>query len=256
MFKKTIASLMMLAMVITFSNQANAQEESKDYNMWQSMMFTPDYTKLKTLGINMRKHNETYHKEGPYKATVYNISTGPNSGKMIWQMGSMMLKHNDSRPGADGHDADWRDNVMPYIKEVHTTEYWSQDDEKSNVGMLTGPEVKYPILFIRYFEISDDHDYTMNNHFKQISETVKSLEGENPWGLYYNAFLQGDLGRHVATVNFMKTWSEMDEDRNFKEAFEKLHGEKSWETFQDTRDDTFTNRWDEIWVYNKNLSGD
>jgi len=167
----------------------------------------------------------------------------------------MMLKHNDARPGANGHDADWRDNVMPYIKEVHTVEYWSQDDKKSNTSML-GPENRYPILYIRYFEISDDHDYTMNNHFKQISETVKSLEGENPWGLYYNAFLQGDLGRHVATVSFMKTWAEMDEDVKFKEAFEKLHGEKSWDTFLDTRDDTFTNRWDEIWVYNKNLSGD
>ncbi|WP_323789445.1 hypothetical protein [Psychroserpens sp.] len=255
MLKKSIASLMMLAMVFTFSNPVNAQDESEDYNMWENMMFTADYTQLKTFSANMRKHNETYHKEGPYKATVYNISSGPNAGKMIWQMGSMMLRHNDSRPGANGHDADWRDNVMPYIKEIHTIEYWSQDDKKSNTSML-GPDNLYPLMYIRYFEISDDHDYTMNQVFEQVSKTVKSLDGENPWGLYYNMFLQGDLGRHVATVGFMKNWAEMDEDRNFKAAYEKLYGENSWETFLDTLDDTFSNRWDEIWEYNKHLSGD
>lgn len=254
MLKKTFASLMMLALVFTFSTAVNAQE-SEDYNMWQNMMFTPDYTQLKTLGENMRKHNETYHSEGPYKATVYNITTGPNAGKMIWQMGSMMLKHNDGRPGENGHDADWRDNIMPYIKKIHTIEYWSQDDKKSNTSML-GPDNMYPLMYIRYFEIAEDHDYTMNQVFEQISKTVKSMEGENPWGLYYNGFLQGDLGRHVATVGFMKNWAEMDEDRNFKEAYEKLYGENSWDSFLDTLDDTFSNRWDEIWVYNKNLSGD
>lgn len=251
-----MASFLMLAMVFTYSNTISAQE-SEDYNMWQSIMFTPDNTKLKTLGTNMRKHNQTYHREDPYNAMVYNITTGPNAGKMIWQMGSMMFKHNDGRPAADGHDDDWRDNVMPYIKKIHTIEYWSQDDEKSNVSMLAGPEVKYPILFIRYFEIEEDHCYTMNNHFKQVSETIKSLEGDNPWGLYYNDFLQGDLGRHAATVGFYKNWAEFDEDGpSFKDAYEKLFGENSWDTFVKTRDDTFSNRWDEIWVYNKNLSGD
>lgn len=245
---------MMLAMVFMFSTSINAQE-SEDYNMWENMMFTPDYTQLKTLSENMRKHNEKYHSEGPYKATVYNISSGPNAGKMIWQMGSMMLKHNDNRPGANGHDEDWRDNVMPYIKKIHTIEYWSQDDEKSNTSML-GPDNLYPIMYIRYFEVSDDHDFSMDNHFKQVSETIKSMQGDNPWGLYYNAFRQGDLGRHVATVGFMKKWAEMDEDRKFKAAHAKLYGEDSWDAFTETAAKTFTNSWDEIWEYNKYLSGD
>lgn len=242
-------------MVFAFSNPVNAQEESEDYSMWENMMITADYTQLKTFGENMRKHNETYHKEGPYKATVYNISSGPNAGKMVWQMGSMMLKHNDTRPGANGHDADWRDNVMPYIKEIHTIEYWSQDDKKSNTSML-GPNNLYPIMFIRYFEVSDDHDYLMNGVFKQASETFKSMPGENPWGLYYNNFLQGDLGRHVATVRFYKNWTDLDKGGNFKEAHGKLFGEGEWDNFIDTIDDTFDNQWDEIWTYNKNLSGD
>ncbi|SDS02119.1 hypothetical protein SAMN04515667_1227 [Formosa sp. Hel1_31_208] len=253
MLRKTMASFLMLAMVFTYSYTINAQE-SEDYNMWQNILFTPDNTQLKTLGVNMRKHNQTYHSESPYDATVYNITTGPNAGKMIWQMGSMMFKHNDGRPSTNGHDEDWRDNVMPYIKKIHTIEYWSQDDEKSNTSMLS-PDNIYPIMFVRYFEVSEDYGYLMNNHFKRVSETIKAMDGVNPWGLYYNDFLQGDLGRHVATVGFMKTWAEMDEDRNFKATFEKLFGADQWQMHLDARDDAFTNRWDEIWVYNKSLSG-
>ena len=105
---------------------------------------------------------------------------------------------------------------------------------------------------ILYLNGEDAKEFLQNlitNDIKKVSETIKSMEGENPWGLYYNEFIQGDLGRHVATVSFMKTWAEMDEDRNFRKAFEKLHGENSWDNFMDTMDDTFSNRWDEIWVY-------
>ncbi|NRA91953.1 MAG: hypothetical protein HRU26_04600, partial [Psychroserpens sp.] len=91
---------------------------------------------------------------------------------------------------------------------------------------------------------------------KEISETIKSMDGEHPWGLYYNEFIQGDLGRHIATVNFYKNWADFDEDTNFKAAYEKLYGEGKWQSFIDRAMNTFENRWDEIWVYNKALSGD
>lgn len=255
MFKKVFASVLMLVMVFGVSVTLNAQED-KDYQMWESIMLTPDNTKLKILADNMRKHNEKYHSEDPYKATVYNISSGPNSGKIIWEMGPMMFKHNDTRPSDGGHDDDWRDNVMPYIKKVHTIEYWSKDDKLSNTGSLTDNNSDHPIMFVRYFEINQDHSYTMKSVFKQVSETIKSLPGDNPWGLYYNAFLQGDLGRHVAAVSFYKNWAQFDEDRKFKDAYEKLHGDNTWDSFLDTLDDTFTNRWDEVWIYNKHMSGD
>lgn len=254
MLKKTTASVLMLVMVFTLSMKVNAQE-SENYTMWETIMLTPDYAKLKILQTNMRKHNQTYHKEGPSSATVYNIASGPNSGSIIWQMGPMMFKHNDTRPSEGGHDDDWRDNVMPYIKKMHTIEYWTQDDELSNTSMLTGPVVTHPILFVRFAEVDNDHGYSMRGLFKQISETIKSMPGENPWGVYYNQFLQGDLGRHVATVGFYKNWTEFDADRKFKDAFETLHGANTWQTFLDTLDGTFSNRWDEIWEYNKNMSG-
>lgn len=253
MTKQFFASLLMLAIMFTFSLNVNAQE-SEDYNMWESIMLTPDYTQLKTLQTNMRKHNQTYHKDGIHRAEVYNITSGPNAGNIIWQMGPTMFKHLDTRPSTGGHDEDWRDNIMPYIKKMHTSEYWTQDDKISNVSMLNSDNMR-PILLVRYFEVSDDHGYTMNSFFERVSKTLKSIEGEHPWGLYYNDFLQGDLGRHVATVAFFKNWAELDEDIKFKDAFIKLYSENMWEEHQKTRDDTFTNIWDEFWVYNQQMSG-
>ena len=250
----TIIAIVCLMICPVFTSIA--QEEDDSYVMWESFMLTPDNTKLKTLSENMRKHNETYHNEGAFKTTVFNIISGPNSGKIVWMMGPMQFKHNDSRPTGDGHDNDWRDNVMPYVKKMHSVEYWTQDDKLSNTGMLDGDASKRPLLFVRYFEIEDDA-YSVKDFFTKVSNTIKEMEGENPWGLYYNQFRQGDLGRHIASVGFFKNWTEFDEDDNtFKKTFEKLHGENSWQGFLKMGEATFSNSWDEMWSYNKYLSGD
>ena len=252
MIKKSISFIVMVFIVCGTLMTATAQED-KSYSMWEDIMLTPDNTQLKTLQANMAAHNKKYHKKAPFTSQVYNIVSGPNAGNIIWQMGPMMLKHNDSRPGEGGHDEDWRDKVMPYIKKMHTIEYWRQDDDLTNIKALTeGGD--YPILYIRYFELEDGHEFTMKSVFKQASETAKSLN--LPWGLYYNAFLQGDIGRHVATVNFHKNWASLDNGKNWKEAYEKIYGENTWDDFIDTVNATFSNQWDEIWVYNPMMNGD
>ncbi|MBJ6368087.1 hypothetical protein [Snuella sedimenti] len=256
MIKKLISATIMVSLMFGAIVTVTAQDNSEDYKMWETVMLTPDNSKLKVLGEHMRKHNTAFHKEGAYKATVYNISTGPNAGSIIWEMGPMKFSHNDSRPGKGTHDDDWRDNVMPYIKKVHTIEYWKQDDELSNTSMLDGDSAKYPILFVRYSEIAKGVSISsVKAFYKQISETVKAMEGINPWGVYYNEFRQGDLGRHIATVGFFKEWAEFDEDNDFKETFLKVHGEGTWDAFLDLSDQVLTNSWDEIWVYNAYLSG-
>lgn len=246
---------MMVAIVFGAMLTVNAQDDSSSYQMWESIMLTPDNTKLKVLAENMRKHNQTYHKEGVHKATVYSISTGPNAGKIVWQMGPLTYADLDTRPSVGGHDDDWRDNVMPYIKKMNTVEYWKEDAERSNTSMLDGDNSKYPILFVRFFEVNPGHGYTINRWFSQVKATLQSIDGEYPWGVYINEFQQGDLGRHIAAVNFNKNWAEFDLDIKFVEAFEKIYGENSFNTFVDMRNDTFSNRWDEVWVYDKNMSG-
>ncbi|WP_242132782.1 hypothetical protein [Aestuariivivens marinum] len=257
MIKKSISQCLMVLLIMGASITLKAQDDSKDYVMFESMMMTPDYTKLKILGDNMRAHNAKYHKDGPYKAAVYTISTGPNSGRMVWMMGPTTYTHLDSRPSNNGHDEDWRDNVMPYIKKIHTSEYWKMNGELSNTSMLDGDNSKYPLILVRYGEIDEDHAYSLNSFFEMVSKTVKAMEGENPWGLYYNEFRQGNLGRHVASVSFFKNWAELDDDSvSFKDTFETTIGKNKWRSFIEMGDGVFSNSWDEIWSYSAHMSGE
>jgi hypothetical protein len=252
--KKFNSLLLLVAIVFGTMFTVNAQDDDS-YVMWESIMLTPDNTKLKVLGENMRKHNMTYHKEGTHKAVVYNISSGPNSGNLVWQMGPINYSHLDSRPAAGGHDEDWRDNVMPYIKKMGTIEYWRGDNTLNNTAMMDPNTVSHPILFIRFYEVEPGQGFSINTYFTRMFETIKSLDGENPWGVFYNEFRQGDLGRHIADVSFYKNWTEFDKDVKWIEAFNKVNGANSWQNQLNMEQATFSNSWDEIWVYDKALSG-
>jgi len=257
MIKKFILLLIMVAVALAATPTIKAQESSTKYRMWEDIMITPDNTKLKILGENMRKHNQKYHSSGTYKATVYNISTGPNIGKLIWEMGPLTYSHLDARPSTGGHDEDWRDNIMPYVKKMDSGEYWKEDDKLSNVGMLDADNSKHPLLYIRYLVVRQDKGDNVKHLLSQVSQNIKAMDGENPWGIYYNEFQQGnEIGRHIQTISFLKNWAELDdESNNFKKSFLKTHGEDSWDAFVETWENTFSNRWDEIWEYNATLSG-
>ena len=256
MIKKSISLLMMIALMVGFNHTLKAQEKAVSYEMWESIVLTPDNTKLKLLGDALRKHNQLHHKQAPYKAYVYNIVTGPNVGKLVWEMGPVTFSQLDKRPSGGTHDDDWRDQVLPYVKNMANGEYWRKDDKLSNTGMMSTEGVSHPLLFVRYLEVADNQGHNINRLLKQISETVKAMEGENPWGVYHNEFRQGSkIGRHIATVGFYKNWTEFDKENDFRKVFEKLHGENSWDAFDKSMSDTFSNSWDEIWEYNAKLSG-
>ena len=244
-----------MMVVMVFGTVITVKAQEKAYVMWESITLTPDNTKLKVLETNMRKHNQTYHKEGPYKAYVYHISTGPNIGKIVWEMGPLTYSHLDKRPKEGGHDEDWRDNILPYVKKMSNGEYWKKDKELSNTDMLDQDNNSHPLLYIRYLEVVKGEGHNVKYLFTQISKTVKAMEGENPWSIYYNEFRQGDLGRHIATVSAMKNWAELDKDQDFKETFKKVNGEKSWQAFIENMNDTFSNSWDEIWSFDAKMSG-
>jgi hypothetical protein len=172
MFKKSILFISMVAIVFGSIFTMTAQND-ESYEMWEDIMITPDNAKLKILGENIRKHNQKYHKEGPYKATVYNITTGPNAGKIIWEMGTLTYADLDKRPAVGGHDEDWRDNIDPYIKKTNTVEYWKSNKVLNNTDMLDGDNSKYPILFVRYFEVVDGPSPGVEMFLKELVKPLK-----------------------------------------------------------------------------------
>lgn len=255
MSKNFISVLATVFIIFGTISKVNAQE-TEDDPMWETIMLVPDNTKLKVLGENMRKHNQKYHKEGAYKSTVYSITTGPHTGKLVWMMGPLKYSHLDARPSVGGHDEDWRDNIMPNVKKTEQAEYWIGDNKLSNTAMLTNGAGEYPILFTRYLEVNPGHGFGVEQFLKMVSETIKAMPGVHPWGIYDNEFQQGSIGRHLASVSFYKTWTDFGKPWSYRETFDKVHGDNAWNGFISNRNATFSNRWDEIWVYDKAMSGD
>ncbi len=256
MIKRINSTILLLALALFVMPQTQAQEDDT-YAMWENIMLTPDNTKLKALSDAMRSHNQKYHASGQYEASVFNIVSGPNAGKLIWSMGPIMYRHLDGRPSEGGHDDDWMNNVMPYVKKMNTVEYWQPfNEEYNNTDILSPDEVTHPIFFVRIMEVKRGQGYSLNTFFKNVGEAVKAMPGSNPWGIYDNQFVQGrDIGRHFAAISFYKDWADFEDDPSFREAYEKVHGSNSWANYINMRDGTFRNWWDEIWVYDKNMSG-
>ena len=120
MITKRLSMTLLIVIAMCFNQSIYAQDDS--YTMWENIMLSPDNAKLGELTKAMRAHNQKYHSEGVYKASVFNISSGPNANNIIWSMGPVMFRHMDARPSEDGHDEDWANNVMPNIKKIQTIE--------------------------------------------------------------------------------------------------------------------------------------
>ena len=58
--KKTSITYLLMAMFLLGTVVTTTAQEA-DAPMWESIVLTPDNTKLKVLSENMRAHNQKYH---------------------------------------------------------------------------------------------------------------------------------------------------------------------------------------------------
>jgi hypothetical protein len=232
-----------------------AQTENTDEGIiFETIILTPDYEEIATLAANLEAHNKEFHTAGtPYEAYVYNITTGPNSGKMVWMMGPFSKWADlDNRPGGEAHDENWMTTVVPYLENMEHGEYWKRDNEMSKAP--TGKQ--YPLMFIRYHSISKAEGYRFGPLLEKISSVMKAMDEAESWAVYDNLLRQGyDTGRHVAMIGGMNNWAEMDEDWPFMDKFKEMYGDAAWNAFVSDMEVVTTNSWDEIWSYNAKLSG-
>ena len=229
-----------------------AQDEESKSIMFESIIIEADFENGAALRTNMANHNKKYHgEEGPHESMVYNISTGPNAGKIVWMMGPLTWSDLDHRPSEEGHDEDWMNNVVPNMEGTGAVEYWELDQELS----IPSTGETYPLIYIRYHNINPDQGHRVGALLKKMSATIKSMENVTSWSLYDNQLRQGSAGRHIATVSGMHKWADMEDDWNFKEAFENLYGKGSISGFNKEMGEVFSDSWDEIWSYDAYMSG-
>ena len=225
----------------------SAQDDG--YTMYESIILEPDLENVAALSEGLAEHNKTYHSEAPYQAMVWDISTGPNAGKMIWMMGPCTYSDLDNRPSGE-HDDHWAQKVVVNLEGMSHGEYWKRNNDLS----ITDGNPR-PILAVRFLELNPGQGYRLQGMLGKVSEALKAADDVNSWSVYINEFQQGTrIGRHVALVRGINSWAEFDESDTFRENFEAHHGEGSWDPFMREWNDVISDSWDEIWTYNAKLS--
>jgi len=248
---KTILSIA----IFLFATFLVAQEK-KDYLQYQTILLTPDFKNLKKFTNNMAKHNKKYHAKGPYQARVYRVETGTDVGKVYWVMGPSTFTHLDNRPKNVAHNKDWSEKVMPYISNVEHGEYWRFMDDMRIDNYKDWENNPLTIWLIRYITVAPTEDGKIDELHAKIKATIAKSGKAKFWGIMDNQFIQGKLnGRHLMGITGMKTWSEMDDDWEFKKHFEEIYGKDSFKDFVKTYNQVFSNSWNEIHVLDKKMSG-
>lgn len=240
--KTNLFVALIISATLTFTT-LNAQEAKTDYRMAEVTYMMPKTGMEKAFEDAVKKHNEKYHKEGPYKATLDYILTGKEAGWYVWIMGPCTFTDLDSRPNDDAHRMDWDNTVSPKIYKYGRNEYWRYNDELS----FRGDAPENPKLENLWFIGIEDGKW---DDFKGFMEKVKKAfekKGSGHIHVYRNRFSE-DNGRDVAIAWTMEKWGDMDiDDGGIKDSFEELYGEGSWEKALDVWESAVATLSSQMW---------
>lgn len=218
-----IVTLVFALMLTTFT--ANAQEEKEPYRMVEITYMLPKIGMEKAFEGAVKAHNEKYHKEGVFKASLDLILTGKESGWYVWIMGPCTFTDLDARPDNAAHTNDWDKNVSPTILKYGRNEFWRYNNKLSYHKEGSSDDANLENIW--FIDVKKGQDYK----FREFIEKVKKAHekrGEGNLYVYNNQFRDNE-GRDVAIVWTLKNWAEMDDDDGgIKKYYEELYGEGSW----------------------------
>ena len=231
---------------VTLVFVVNAQDD--DYVMFQVLRMSPQPGHAQQLTEGLKNHNAKYHgEEGSEAVNVWNIMSGPRTGSMLWVKGPRTWTDFDTPLEADGHMADWWDNIDPHA-EMHEWEYWGLWQ-----GMSYMPEGMQPkVIVVRTFDIKAQK----NNNTRHIWEAMLKVYKDNNMDMgvqiYRNWVNAGDE-RDIAIMWFHDSWASMDRDRDFWDKYEDMFDMDSREFFENWQEvSNFKGM--EIWTLNEDLS--
>jgi len=226
-------------------------QEDESYTMFDNTRLVVKTDRYKEFGKAMANHNKTYHNEGPYHANVWSVSVGEDAGQIIWSMGPCTYTEHDGRPSGKEHMEDWLFNVMPNVKYIDESNFWKMDKDRSY-----NPEGKGSTkLSIRVFDIENYQSYRFKELLNKVVEVYSEKKYEWTFGTYWSQF-EVNADEDVAIVFGFDKWAWFDEDRKFKNDFEEVHGEGSWQKFREELRGTVKGSKGEVWELIPELSGD
>lgn len=204
-----------------------------------------DYIKVK-MGMEdkfidaVKKHNDKYHDEAPYSASLYRIMTGPESGWFVWTMGGFTFTDFDDAPGEGAHNDDWRKTIQPYVEEYGPMEFWRYAQKLSH-----SDEDDEPMEELWFMDIERGEYYRFRNFMEKVHKIHINKDEEIQ--VWTNQFSSND-GRDVAIAWPFDKWAERDANEwNMKEAFNEEYGEGSWDDALEEWEEFVSSMTQEIW---------
>lgn len=227
-------------------------QNSSEYGVFENAVLTPNPAQITQFEAGLAAHNKKYHSEGAYEASVYWISSGPNTGSYLWSMGPTSWSAMDKRPAQkDGHDADWNNNVLKYMMPGGAQTYWKAIPESSRfANNITMKNLVVDIYDVKRGKMKDVMALVEKIH-KVYTEKIPN----ETYGIYTNEFSGTKEGKDLAVVSFYENMGQFSQNNGMDKKFDEVYGNGSWDKFLKDWYDVTEGGESELWIFSPELSG-
>lgn len=240
---RTLIPALLLCPLFLFS-------QSADPVVFENVMLTANPNRIAQFEMAVAAHNKKFHPKGPREARVYEILTGPNTGKYVWSSATTW-KAMDTRVEEAGHMTDWTTNVSTNSMAEAYGNYWELNAELSffpNDFVLSK-------LLVWQVDVERNQSSKLEGLMKKVRAVHAAKLPNDYYGVYNNAFSRSSDGNDLAIVWFFDKYSWVGTDNQFNKLFEEVHGAGTWQPFLDEWISATKGVDRELWMFREDLSG-
>lgn len=217
---KNLLFTLMLLTLACFSLQAQT-----DYKQWETHRFVAKRGHEADFEKGLADHNKKFHTTAPYKTSIFEINTGPNSGAYELSMGPMTFTQMEGRPAGKEHDADWA-KVMEHVESTGESVYWRADKD---ISYAPAGSESFSSFRWRYMTLRPDQ----RDRFEGLMAQVEKVFETKKLGAGFMAYWKygASQGPHVCTELSMPGMKYLDREDTWVKDFEEVHGEGSYDRY-------------------------
>lgn len=230
-------SILSIALALFISIGAFAQEKAATPEMvFENLYIMPNRGMENKFEAAIEAHNLKFHPDGPNKASLRKVEYGEKAGWYVWVFGPTTWSGLDTRINKEnGHADDWANTIEPLIEQYGDVSLWVLNNDLSYGMDIMQKSSHYEAWVV---DIKRGEYYRFKALAENMKEAYESV-GKTAF-LVYNNPIHTSKGDDVAILWSFNTWGEWSKDPGVKDAFEKLHGNGSWQNM--------LNEWEEITV--------
>lgn len=220
----------LLYTLIVMLGAAISVQAQADYLQWETHHFKAKPGQEDVFEKALAEHNKKFHNQDPYKTTIFNKRTGPNSGTYYLAMGPMTFTQMEGRPGDDAHDAHWK-KVLESATPIGETVYWRADKDISYIP--EGAEA-FTTFRWRYVTLHPGGGDRFESLMEDVQEVLKAKNYKSSFRMYWRFGASQEA--NVVTELGMPSLAYFDEDLQFVKDFDEIHGEGAYDRYLEDLD--------------------